>query len=184
MDERILESAVQLVLERGIDSMTVDEVAVRARVGKATVYRRWSHKLDLAATALDRLYLRIAPMTDTGKLRADVVRLFAGLLEFTATAEGQHFLRISAAEGVRDPRVARVHREARGRFEQRLTTVFEQARLRGEITSTAPTAWACQFVGTFLISPLVTGRATPSQDDAPALADLMLHGLVGTAPVR
>jgi len=159
--------------------MTVDEVAVRARVGKATVYRRWSHKIDLAGNALDRLYVSIAPLRDTGSLLEDVTLLYVGLLEFASTNEGRHFLRISAAESVRDPRVARVHREARGRLEERVATIFERGRERGDIPADAPIPWACQFIGSFMVSPVVSGRSTPDISEAPALAALMLHGLTG-----
>ncbi len=179
MDERILESATQLILERGVDAMTVDEVAVRARVGKATVYRRWSHKIELAGNALDRLYASITPLTDTGSLIEDVTALYTSLLTFANTAEGLHFQRISAAESVRDPRVARVHREARHRLEARMALIFERALAREEIAAAAPIPWACQFIGSYLVSPVVSGRTTPGIEDAPALATLMLHGLTG-----
>ena len=181
VDERILEAATRLILERGVDAMTVDEVAVRARVGKATVYRRWSHKIDLAGHALDRLYASIAPVHDTGSLAEDVTRLYASLLEFARTPDGRHFLRISAAESVRDPRVARVHREARGRFEASVAVVFERGRARDELPATAPIPWACQFIGSFLVSPVVSGRTIPPASQAAELTALMLHGLNGPA---
>src|SRR4051794_6325180 len=50
-DGRILAAASSLILMRGFESMTVDEVASNAGVGKATVYRRWSRKEDLAVAA-------------------------------------------------------------------------------------------------------------------------------------
>jgi AcrR family transcriptional regulator len=179
VDERILESATRLILERGVDAMTVDEVAVRARVGKATVYRRWSHKIDLAGNALDRLYASIAPLSDTGDLVEDVTRLHTSLLEFANTPEGRLFLRTSAAESVRDPRIARVHREARGRFETSMAVIFERARTRSEIPATAPIAWACQYIGSFLVSPVVSGRPTPAVAKAAEVTGLLLHGLNG-----
>ena len=55
-DDRILAAASALILLRGFDSMTVDEVAARAGVGKATVYRRWAAKEDLAVAAMEQLY--------------------------------------------------------------------------------------------------------------------------------
>ena len=55
-DGRILAAASSLILLRGFDSMTVDEVATNAGVGKATVYRRWARKEDLAVAAMEQLY--------------------------------------------------------------------------------------------------------------------------------
>jgi len=179
VDTRILEAATHLILERGVDAMTVDEVAVRARVGKATVYRRWSHKIELAGQALDDLYVSISPLPDTGSLLDDVTALYVSMLRFAGTTEGRHFLRVSAAESVRDPRVARVHREARARLEARVAELFERARERGQIPANAPIPWACQFIGNFLISTAVSGHVIPDATEAPALARLMLHGLTG-----
>ena len=44
--------------QRGFDRTTVDDVAARAGVGKATVYRRWPSKEDLAVAAMETLYSR------------------------------------------------------------------------------------------------------------------------------
>ena len=53
---RITAAAAELMLQRGFDRTTVDDVASRAGVGKATVYRRWPSKEDLAVAAMETLY--------------------------------------------------------------------------------------------------------------------------------
>jgi AcrR family transcriptional regulator len=50
---RILEAAQRLVAERGIDNVSVDEVAAAAGVGKGTVYRRFGDRAGLAFALLD-----------------------------------------------------------------------------------------------------------------------------------
>jgi AcrR family transcriptional regulator len=49
---RILHTAMMMIREVGIARMSVDEVAIRARVSKPTIYRRWSSKADLAVAAI------------------------------------------------------------------------------------------------------------------------------------
>ncbi len=73
-DARILAAASSLILLRGYESMTVDEVASSAGVGKATVYRRWSRKEDLAVAAMEQLYRDEMPPPDTGSIRGDLLR--------------------------------------------------------------------------------------------------------------
>jgi AcrR family transcriptional regulator len=46
--EVILKAACELLEERGIGAMTMEEVAARAGVAKTTLYRRWSTKGSLA----------------------------------------------------------------------------------------------------------------------------------------
>ena len=81
-DGRILAAASALILLRGFDAMTVDEVASNAGVGKATVYRRWARKEDLALAAMEQLYRDEMPVPDTGSLRQDLTEAFRSTLLF------------------------------------------------------------------------------------------------------
>jgi AcrR family transcriptional regulator len=59
-------------MERGLDAMTIEEVAARACVGKASIYRRWSTKGSLALDAFLVDYLAQQPVVDTGVLEDDL----------------------------------------------------------------------------------------------------------------
>ena len=50
-DRAILAAATQLLAERGLGGMSMEEVAARAGVAKATVYRRWGSRGALALDA-------------------------------------------------------------------------------------------------------------------------------------
>jgi len=47
----ILETTLELLAEKGYDSLTIDAVAIKAKVGKGTIYRRWSSKMELVIDA-------------------------------------------------------------------------------------------------------------------------------------
>jgi AcrR family transcriptional regulator len=74
-DERITTAAAELLLQRGFDRTTVDDVAARAGVGKATVYRRWPSKEDLVADALQAGLPRFDEAPDLGSVREDLQAL-------------------------------------------------------------------------------------------------------------
>lgn len=70
-DVAILAAALELAGEVGVRALSMDEVAARAGVSKATIYRRWSSK---EALVLDALRSAIEPVgaVDHGSLGADL----------------------------------------------------------------------------------------------------------------
>jgi AcrR family transcriptional regulator len=68
----ILEATYALLLEQGFARLSIEGIAARAGTGKATIYRWWSGKGDLAIEAfLDAMSPRIA-FPDTGSALADL----------------------------------------------------------------------------------------------------------------
>ncbi|BBZ78635.1 putative HTH-type transcriptional regulator [Mycolicibacterium anyangense] len=74
-DVRILTAALELLLEGGYPALTMDKAAARARVGKATVYRRWQSRAELAADTLEFVGLteQPVPLADSESLRDDLI---------------------------------------------------------------------------------------------------------------
>jgi AcrR family transcriptional regulator len=54
-DRAILQAALDLFIERGVEGSSIEQIAKRAGVGKPTIYRRWSAKEDLIAAAMETL---------------------------------------------------------------------------------------------------------------------------------
>ena len=53
-DRAILGAATELLAERGLAGMSIEEVAARAGGGKATIYRRWRARRGVAPGAFGR----------------------------------------------------------------------------------------------------------------------------------
>ena len=70
-DATILAATLELAGEVGINGMSMDVLAERAGVSKATIYRRWTSKEQLV---LDALRSALGPLddVDTGSLRGDL----------------------------------------------------------------------------------------------------------------
>lgn len=74
-DAVILDAALDALAEDGYEGMTMDSVALRARAGKATMYRRWPSKAHLVVDAVVRMGQRdldLANLPDAGSLREDL----------------------------------------------------------------------------------------------------------------
>lgn len=72
---KVLESALNLFAERGIDSTSMDAIAEASGVSKATIYKHWKDKDKLCLEALGYLHGadEEAPVFDSGDLRADLI---------------------------------------------------------------------------------------------------------------
>jgi len=79
--QRILDATLELLGEQGFAEMSVEAVAARAAVGKATIYRRWSSKEDLVGAAIATLRPELPPI-DTGNIRDDLVTVAREILRF------------------------------------------------------------------------------------------------------
>jgi AcrR family transcriptional regulator len=62
-EDAILDATLELLAQEGFRGLTVDKVAARASASKATIYRRWSTKENLAIAA----FQRTAPLQASGK---------------------------------------------------------------------------------------------------------------------
>lgn len=79
LDTVILDATLEGLAEHGYDRMTMDDIAARARVGKAAIYRRWSSKVAVVADAIAHWRRRLGPVEppNTGSLRGDIDTLVA-----------------------------------------------------------------------------------------------------------
>src|SRR5664280_981865 len=77
-ERAILDTTAQLLEERGFVDLTIEDVALHAGVGKATIYRRWPTKGMLAFDAFRAEFLARQPLPDTGSLRGDLLAALRG----------------------------------------------------------------------------------------------------------
>jgi AcrR family transcriptional regulator len=74
-DAAIERATLELLPEHGLRGLSMEEVARRAGVSKATLYRRFSSKKELVEAAL-RAIRTAEPPPDTGSVPGDLVALF------------------------------------------------------------------------------------------------------------
>ena len=177
-DDRITSAAAELLLQRGFDRTTVDDVATRAGVGKATVYRRWPSKEDLAVAAMETLYSAEMPEPDTGDIRRDLAASYRSVLAFVNTPDGRGLpADVDRGVGARRPdrRAApRVDRAPRGRLPgARSSGPSPAARCAPDIDVDS----AVQWLGGLLAIRAITHRPMPAIEDADTLVEFTLRGV-------
>ena len=71
-------AALSVIKEVGYDRATIEEIASRAKVSKATVYRRWKNKQELITEVVKSHTKHNISNIDTGSLREDLIELING----------------------------------------------------------------------------------------------------------
>lgn len=99
----ILKAARELLAERGLGELTIEEVADRAGVGKASIYRRWPNKAALAFDAFVDDYLAGIPVQDTGTLRGDLLASARDWIHLVTRTPAGRTLAGLLAETLTDP---------------------------------------------------------------------------------
>jgi AcrR family transcriptional regulator len=127
-------AAGQLLAESGLAAMTIEGVAARAGVGKASIYRRWPSKGALAFDATLSEYLAGQPTRDTGSLEGDLLATARDWIRSVKRSPLGPTLRFLTAEVQSDPSLAAAWRERFVRpIRQQRRPIVERAIARGEI---------------------------------------------------
>lgn len=102
-----LDAALALVTELPYPRITVDAIAARAGVSKATIYRWWSAKGALVVEALaqqsaDRPEEHLV-LPDTGDLEADLAGVLRAIVDEMADPSYDALMRALSIESLQDP---------------------------------------------------------------------------------
>jgi AcrR family transcriptional regulator len=175
----ILDAAAELLLLRGLDAVSMDAVAERAGVSKATIYRWWPSKERLALQALLEWSSAGTAPRDTGSLRGDLLALVRPWLR---EIRRRPFGRIIAAlitQAQSDPEFAQVYRTHF--VEQRrepMRSAFERAIARREVADDLDVEVAIDIIYGPLYHRLLHGHAPLTDRFAADVVDLALAGIL------
>jgi AcrR family transcriptional regulator len=171
--EAALEATVELVLERGVEGVTFEDVATRSGVAKTTLYRHFGTKQAMVAAAAGSCIVQYAT-PDTGDL-ADDLRL---IFERFKTAEDERRLPdIMPALLAASHRDDELHHLVTSMLEEKrrpIRTVLQLAQLRGEIGRDLDLDVAL----TLLVGPFVQRRTIDRQEITPEFRDAVLRSVV------
>lgn len=96
-DAAILDAALNLLAEVGPTGLSVEEVAARAGVSKATIYRRWPTKDDLVVASLGALVTGLPDEVPESSVRDGILFLVdAWWRSYVQTPNGMVFHRVMA----------------------------------------------------------------------------------------
>lgn len=183
--QRILDAAVAVFAEVGWAGFSVESVARRARVGKASIYLRWEHREDLLTQAVAAAFVPVGAIA-TGTLRGDLRALTTTLLELYAGPHGTAARRM-VVESQATPGVAERWAHVRQGQVSAARAIVRRGIARGELPrDTSVSLVLDTLCGAAMLHPVAAADESPAATAAYAtrLVDLVLAGAIGSAGAR
>ncbi len=178
----ILDAVIPLIQAVGYDAFSIEALAARAGVGKATIYRRWASKEDIAVEGAAR-FVSAIPTPDTGGLAGDLAAVLRSDATLQSDPRSPAFLSSLLAAMARSPRIAEA---VRGGFvaarEAALATVLRRAIARGELPASLDVALAIQLCGGVLLYRALVAGVESDAATVDALVPMLIAGLAGAIP--
>lgn len=115
-DRAIVDAVLEEVIAVGIDGLSIEQVAARAGVAKATVYRRWPNKEALLLDAVTGVHLELPTLPGTSA-RDDLVALVDSMRRRAADgmqsgeSTASRLYPCMIAEGARHPEIAAKYKQ-------------------------------------------------------------------------
>lgn len=175
--QAILDAAIAILAESGIEALTVEGIAARAGVGKTTIYRRWPNKDLLLVDAISGLVTTNESLPDHGTIRDDLLAIARAVRSRYADGPLGAILPALLSAQLQRPDLADVVREHV--ITPRRALVLEVVRRgidRGELRADAdPELVFDLVVGPLFYGSVVLGRL-PSEEGLEAMVDVVLDG--------
>jgi AcrR family transcriptional regulator len=173
--QAILDATLELLAEVGFSALTVEGVASRAGVGKATIYRRWSSKLPLVVEAFGQL--PALAEAETGDLVTDLKVMLRSYLELFNRTPLAAVLPSLAGERAPNPELSELLDPVlRGR-RRPLLRALERAAARGELREDVDLDLAADLIVGPIAVRLFFSGAKILPDVVDPIVDLALQGI-------
>ena len=179
-----LDATVELLLEAGVEGVTIEEVAARSGVAKSTLYRHFGSREALVAKAAQCCVVEL-PTPDTGSLADDLRYLFGRITDTDEERKVADLLPLLIDAAKRDPQMDELVSAVLAERKRPLRTVLQLAQLRGEISRDLDLDTALAIViGPFTYRRLVERKeATPEFIEAVLTAAITSLEATTTTPV-
>jgi TetR/AcrR family transcriptional regulator, mexJK operon transcriptional repressor len=147
----LLETAMRLFLERGLDAVSIDEIAKQSTVAKRFIYGRYRDKSELFVAAIehavaDRLDALHAFKLPNGRPEHGLLAFGRMLLDIALQPEAVALHRLFISSAPRFPDLAKLFiARNRHRFTGEIARVLNHYADKGEIELAAPQLMAEQF---------------------------------------
>ncbi len=166
--QAILDATLALLVEVGFSALTVEGVATRAGVGKATIYRRWPSKVHLVIEAFSQLPGLVE--VDSGNLVTDLEQMLASYVDNLNSTPLAGIVPSLAGERAHNPELSELFDPILKGRRRPIVKALERGVARGEIRPDLDLELAADlFFGPIVMRVFFTGSRVNPKIVGPAI---------------
>lgn len=106
--QAMLAASLELLGEVGYSALSIEAIAKRAKIGKTTIYRRYSSKAELVADAIESIREEVI-IPDTGSLEQDIEGLIENAAQITLNPLGRQAMAMIISSAASNSQFARIY---------------------------------------------------------------------------
>ena len=159
-EQVILQVTRELLVECGVQGLTIEKVAARAGVAKTTIYRRWRDKDELALAVVLDMVEQVVKLPELGDTRAELLAFVNAAVKVLGSTLMGRVMQGLVSDLATDPELAQAFRDrvvsVRDREVERLV---ERGIARGDLRpDTNPETAHELLIGPVYYRLLLSGR--------------------------
>jgi AcrR family transcriptional regulator len=110
-EQVILQVTRELLVECGVQGLTIEKVAARAGVAKTTIYRRWRDKDELALAVVLDMVEQVVKLPELGDTRAELLAFVNAAVEVLGSTLMGRVMQGLVSDLATDPELAQAFRD-------------------------------------------------------------------------
>lgn len=173
----ILEAVLDELGEVGYGALTIEGVAARAGVGKSTIYRHWSGKLELVEDAYRTLKVPVE-VPEAGTLRERVIAVVEQVACMVQDSQYSSCMPALLEAAEHDPQVRDLHRRFSAERRALLIDLLRAAVKDGEL----PADTDPEILGDALVGPILIRRLMLYEPLDPTMVPTLVDQLLPAPP--
>jgi AcrR family transcriptional regulator len=181
---KTIEAARELIVEKGVVNLTIDDVAARSGVAKTTIYRHWPERTALIVDTVNAMFQHLRT-PDTGSLRGDLEAFFGAVMKTDLSGHVGNVMPAIIEAADRDPEMAYLLDRIGSERERVCRTIVERALERGELRPEIADIGLEALIGV-TVGPIVFQKIVRRRKLTPeyvnACLDVVIAGLTERSP--
>ena len=178
VDQAVLEATLVELAANGYAGLSMDKVAARAGVGKATIYRRWASREAMILDAWRCVDPHKDHDIDTGTLRGDLSRMLDEYRTGFGTGTFAALLPQIVAGVYQSPSLKQLFESFVDEQMEPLVELYARAARRGELRDDVDPVLAADLLAAVIFSRLLLRGEVLPPEQLEASIDVVLSGVL------